>query len=171
LGVSCCAATPLSADPEACAPRIEENWRWKTASLRVGEGCTVDEESFREAVAAWLKERRADAPLTGLFLGRAVGLPWVSHQIAAAALQSESWRARTETTDEFALVTSFLSEPAFLNRLAEPFAGSGYAIESISVEKILVGEAADVVPGHTGPPARVPYDALVSVRLREEAQP
>src|SRR5690349_7145145 len=84
---------------ETCAPYVEEQARWSSASFRPHRdamtACSVSEETYRTVVQAWLAARGSDAaPLTSLSLGRAVDFPWLSHAIADAALASPHWASR-----------------------------------------------------------------------------
>lgn len=158
----------------ACSPHVEE--RGSSAMFRphttAFETCEVSEEAYRHVVADWLGRRPADAPpVTSLSLGRAVSFPWVSRHIADAALRDPRWNARAGKPMKVGinnLVATLLSEQAFLGRLGAPFERTGYAIAGVTVEKVLVGKAAD----HSSSPVEanqfVPFDAQVWIRLTRE---
>ena len=168
VAFSCCIPLATMAASEPCATYIEEHERGKTASVRTANNCTLDEKSYQQLVAKWLAARSADAAsVERLFMGRAVKHPWISEQIARTALRSDDWRAKPSETHVNALVASFLSEAAFRQRLAAPFRNSAYLVESVHVEKVLVGVAAEVLPESAEPSVRVPYDAMIWLELRE----
>lgn len=154
---------PVAADG-ACAPRIEEDATWASASFRphtdAFRRCPVAEETYARIVADWLAARdRTAAPPKSLGLGRLVDHPWLSDHLVAAARDSAAWdarRGRARSGHENALVGELLSQPEILRRLDAPFASSGLAARRVSVEKVLVTKVA----GTSGEAARrLPYDA------------
>ncbi len=173
FGLAVCACGSVAAQ-QACAPHIEEQARWGSASFRphtdVFLECPVAETTYRSVVRQWLRGRGDDAPpIASLALGRAVGFPWISNYIASAALTSPLWdaeRGRVRSGGANALVASLLSDPGFLERLQAPFAGSPYTVVGVSVEKVLVGETGGVASGAAPRGQRTPYDAQVWIVLR-----
>ena len=165
IGLLLLACLPARAD-EVCAPHVEEHPGWQSASLRphtdAFRACTLSEPRYREVVSAWLQGMAADAPvLKSLSLGRAVDLPWISRRLARAGLSDPGWdacRGRARQGDPNAWVAAVLAEPAFLERLQAPFQGTAYRVTKVSVEKVLVGPATEILPDA---PAgrRVPFDA------------
>lgn len=157
----------------ACAPYVEEPsgeatsavFRRHTDDFRA---CRVAESTYDEVVARRLRDRPPTAPAwTGLALGRAVDFPWISQYLAESALRDARWDARRGKVRRGGIndfVASLLSERAFLARLAVPFADTPYVPVGVSVEKVLVGVAEDVLPG-TGR-QRVPLDAQLWLNLR-----
>jgi hypothetical protein len=164
---------------DACAPFIEEHPAWASASFRphdsAFESCSVDEARYRRVITDWLQQRPATRPdVTTLALGRAVNFPWISRFLADAALRNPDWAvgvARTRIGERDQLARPVLHDPALLQRLAAPFAGSRHAVIGLSYEKVLFGRA-DI---HASPPASpltsqaaavmVPYDAQLWLRL------
>lgn len=157
----------------ACAPYVEERnggatsavFRRHTDDFRV---CRVDESTYDEVVARHLRDRPPTAPAwTALALGRAVDFPWISQYLAESALSDTRWDARRGKVRRGGIndfVASRLSERAFLARLAVPFADTPYVPVGVSVEKVRVGVAEDVLPG-TGR-RRVPFDAQLGLNLQ-----
>jgi hypothetical protein len=164
---------------EACAPYVQEHPGWQSASFRVHtdafKHCPVSEVSYREVLASWLRNRPAGEPLLkSLSLGRAVDFPWISEYLVRAALADRRWdahRGRLRTGDLNGWVASTLSAPLMIQRLAAPFFGTGYAVTSVSVEKVLVGEAEGLVRGAAPPGLRVPFDAQLWLRLAPRPGP
>ena len=163
LGAVTFGCGPATSDTP-CVPRVEEHPNWNSASLRADRsdpGCQISEEAYRRVVREWLTERdAAAAPVSSLYLGRAVRLPWLSAQIEDEARGHAGWnpqtgRAREGHENEF--VSARLATEDFRERLAAPFADSPFAVEHVSVEKVLVRE--------TEP--RLPFDAQVWLVLRE----
>lgn len=165
----------LAAAPAAlaCAPFVEEHPSGATASFRPHttalEHCEVDEPTYRRVVSAWLAARPADAaPLTSLFVGRAVSFPWLSRQIADAALASPDWAARVAQAkpgERDRLGGEVLRDPALLRRLAVPFAGSRYEAVRLSYEKILFGPAREHATNANAGAVMVPFDAQLWLEL------
>ena len=174
LAAVLCLTTAAPARAE-CAPYVEEQPKWHSATLRPGRAalasCEVSEDAYRAAVQAWLAARGADAvPLDSLSLGRAVSYPWLSRAIADAALASPGWASRAAHAKpgrRAALAAPILRDPALRDRLAAPFVGSRFTVESVSYEKVLFGTAAEhashVAPADAG--VLVPFDAQLWLRL------
>lgn len=156
----------------ACVAFAEDHTNSSTASVRtrppVAEACDISEDSYRQAIKAWLQTRSPGAALTGLSLARAVQFRWISQHLADAGLKSAEWRrrvARGSSGLQNSFVAAALSEPAFLNRLAAPFEGTGYVVRGVSVEKVLVGPAGKYSSTDATSTAVVPFDAQVWLRL------
>lgn len=157
----------------ACTPFIEEHPSGTTASFRPHttalEHCEVDEPTYRRIVSAWLAARPAEAaPLTSLFVGRAVSFPWLSRQIADAALASPDWAARVARAkpgERDRLGGEVLRDPALLRRLAVPFTGSRYEAVRLSYEKILFGPAREHASNPDSGAVMVPFDAQLWLEL------
>lgn len=157
----------------ACAPFIEEQPAWSSASLRphttAFERCEVDEETYQRIVSRWLQARPPGAAnVSSLSLGRVVAYPWLSRSIADSALDQPGWAtriSRAKPVDREKLAASVLLDPALLQRLAVPFEGTPYRVVSVSFEKVLFGRA-DVYSSHGKAGAvMVPFDAQLWLRL------
>lgn len=163
----------LSGLAVACRPYVEEPAGATTAAFRRHtddfQTCRVAESSYADVVAGWLQSRPQTAPaLTGLSLGRAVDFPWISQYIAERAGRDLLWDARRGKPQRGGInlfVASILSEEAFLARLAVPFVHTQYRPVSVSVEKVLVGTADDVLPELKSGKRRVPFDAQLWLNL------
>jgi hypothetical protein len=139
----------------------------ETAALRphrdAFRSCTIDEEAYTALISAWLAGRGSDAPpLRGMSLGRAVNLPWVSEHIARASLHDPRWdaaRGRDRRGDINGLVAALLSQRDFLRRIDAPFAATPWTVRAVSVEKVLVTKAKDILPD--GGKGKLPFDAQV----------
>jgi len=166
-----------------CAPFIEEHPSGASASLRphttaFGD-CRVDEATYRSLVADWLQSRSpAAAPVSSLFLGRAVDFPWISRQLADAALQSPGWAVRWKqaaatTGGRDRLARPVLQDPLLLQRLSAPFEGTPYRPVGIGYEKVLFGPADVYASDPAAGPVPVPFDAQLWLRLarRDLARP
>ena len=157
----------------ACTPYVEERPGATTAAFRRHtddfQTCSVAESRYDEVVAGWLRNRPQAAPaLTSVSLGRAVNFPWISQYLAERALRDPLWDARRGKVRRGGInqfVVSLLSEKAFLARLAAPFADTPYVPVRVSVEKVLVGTASDVLPETKAGKLRVPFDAQLWLRL------
>ncbi len=131
--------------------------------------CEVAESSYREVISNWLSTRSASAPpLRGLYLGRALTFPWISRHLAEAALRDPQWDARrgkARSGGPNQWVSSTLSGPTFLARIAAPFAGTPYTPVGISVEKVLVGRAQEMAPELNAGKQLLPFDAQLWLHL------
>lgn len=168
------AGLPAEAQTEpACLPYIQEQTAWRSATFRphtdAFRPCPVAEDTYRRVVGEWLRLRPpAGEPPNSLGLGRLVDYPWLSRHLAQASLKRRDWNARTgraRGSDINRVVADILSAPEPLARLQQAFAGSGYTVVAVTVEKVLVGPAREVLgePGLSR--ARVPYDAMIWLRL------
>jgi len=165
FAVALCACLGVATADHACEPYVETDRDRETAALRphrdAFRSCTIEEEGYRRAIASWLAAL-GSAPLRGMSLGRAVNLPWLSEHIARAALRDPRWdaaRGRDRKNDINGLVAALLSRPDFLRRLDAPFAATPWTVRAVSVEKVLVTKAKDILPdGGTG---KLPFDAQV----------
>lgn len=166
--------TPAVLAETPCAPHIEEFNQWQSATLRnhtdAFQVCPVDESTYQNVIAAWLKTQNSNAPVfASLSLGRVIHYPWLSELLANAALHHPQWntqKGHSKSGNDNAWVSQALSSPSILARLQAPFDGSTYRIESLSVEKVLVDEATNVLPLKIPTPTRVPFDAQLWVKLR-----
>jgi hypothetical protein len=166
----------LASPATACEPFVEEHADWHTARLRphstAFEDCAMDEATYVRVVGEWLRARPAHAVrLDSLSLGRAVAHPWLSRHLAEQALNDPEWAraARGSSGAHNAYVSRLLARPDVLLRLDAAFAGSAYAVFAVSVEKVLIGPAADYAAPGTASRRRVPFDAQVWLRLRPRA--
>lgn len=171
LAAALCAGIGVATAQEGCAPFVEDHRDRETAALRphrdAFRSCTIDEAAYARLIADWLAARGSDAPpLRGMSLGRAVNLPWLSEYIARAASLDPRWdaaRGRDRRGDINGLVAALLSQPDVLRRLDAPFAGTRWTVRAVSVEKVLVAKAGDILPD--GGNAKLPFDAQVWIVL------
>ncbi|RLJ67579.1 hypothetical protein [Sulfurisoma sediminicola] len=171
LAAALCACVGAAIAQEGCEPYVENHRDLETAALRphrdAFRSCIIDEATYAALISAWLASRGdAAPPLRGMSLGRAVNLPWISEYIARTALRDPRWdaaRGRDRNGDINGFVTALLSRPEFLRRLDAPFAATPRAVRTVSVEKVLVTKARDILPD--GGKGRLPYDAQVWIVL------
>lgn len=164
LVAALCALPVMAQAQEGCEPYVENHRDLETAALRPHRDafrrCTIDEATYAALVATWLASRADAPPPRGMSLGRAVNLPWISEHIARAASRDPRWdaaRSRDRKGDINGLVAALLSRPEFLQRLDAPFAGTPWTVRAVSVEKVLVTRAAEILPGAGR--GRLPFDA------------
>lgn len=109
-----------------------------------------------------------------LDVGRIVEHPWLSQQLAEAALRSPRWNAaRGKPRDEHenAAVARLIDEQHLLAPWAAMFARHGLRVRNTSVEKVLTGSVGKTrelaplaaLPGVTG--KRLPFDAILWLQL------
>lgn len=147
----------------ACTPWVED--RNAGAILRphtdAFEECTIDEATYQRLIADWLRARAPDASkITTLGLGRAVTYPWLSRQMADAALEKPGHLPSSK------LAAQVLLDPALLQRLAMPFANSPYGISKLSYEKVLFGPADRHSSNRRAGARKVPFDAQIWLHLQ-----
>lgn len=135
--------------------------------LRLRPACPLGLESSRQAVAALLAHAPAGAQELSVFLGRAIEYPWLSSLLARRAASSSAWDRNAgravRGTDNGAVADLVRGAPELVQLFA------GWTVAGVSVEKVLVRPARELaLPfGDAVPPAaRLPYDAMVWVRLR-----
>ena len=165
----------LAAKAGACTLRLEADEEARVLRLRVlpeEGGCRLSGEE----VQAFLRQAfsrtdppRPEGPYAALFLGRLVDLPWLSEWLASAAAADGRWdrkAGRPVGMGVEAFVAALLSERRFAEQLEPALRDAGYRIRGATVEKVLVGDARQVGPnGARIRPGRVPYDAMVWLRL------
>ena len=132
--------------------------------LRLRPACPLGFPSTHGAVRALLAQA---GPEARVHFGRIVDYPWLSALVARQAASSRIWdpaagEARGESPESYVA--------AALRRMPEfTVLFDRWAIESISVEKVLLKPAA-ALPMPEGSPlppdSRLPYDALLTVVLR-----
>ena len=126
--------------------------------------CAPSLDETRDALRALLAQLYPGGRLsgaTGLSLGRIDALPWLSERVAAAALRSPGWDARSGrplsgSPERF--VAELLREQRLAAELITVPAGFGAEAEIASVEKVRVRTQGDLA---------VPFDAVVWLRLRD----
>lgn len=161
-----------------CAPYIDHRPEWRSAQFRAHSDaftvCPVEEAAYRRVLREWLLANDgAHLELKSIGLGRAVDYPWISEYLVQAARDSVRWDARSGralTRGDNAFVASLLSSPEFIERLQAPFAGSGYSVESVSVEKVLVGDYPDQGASHHQRLLKLPFDAQVWLTLKKRPE-
>lgn len=159
-----------------CELRLEEydreglQLRMRRAGSAMWDTCTPEAAALAAALDGLLRDARSGlaAPFA-LFLGRVVELPGLSRELVQAARDSREWdtnAGRPRTMDANHFVAGLLAGSAALRDLLP-----GYAIAGVSVEKVLVPTRAAIRERREGdfvPDARLPYDALLWVRLEKK---
>lgn len=173
LGISCLfSGCHQSIATDECAPIVESSRSETSFGMRApGEGCAIDEDSYRRAVRRWLDRRATDtAPIEHFYLGRVIDYPWISQHLARAAIRSPEWDLKTGTSKNtdihpYILVESFLLQEEFRQRLDAPFVDTPYTIGHFDTEKVLIGDASTVLAEYEENPGKVPFDTLLAVYL------
>jgi hypothetical protein len=147
--------------------------------LRLRPRCPLTAEEANCALSETLPRLwdRGDPPerYRALFLGRLVDYPWLSEELARWAARAAEWdslKARPRTGGNGnALVERILLHGGVLEPLAGALAGAGLQVTGVSAEKVLTAPIATLPfgarfrsEGLSGD-ARVPYDAMVHLRL------
>ena len=159
-----------------CDLRVESIEKEQILRLRAHhpkcKGCRIDKSSMVSVLtAAFLKNDppRIEGSYSSLSIGRLIDYPWLSQYLATTAYHDQGWDSRKgkpAAMDINKYVSRLLSRKELLAQIETPFAESGYKVNRVSVEKVLVGGFREV-PFYQGKmyPGRVPYDAQVWFRL------
>jgi hypothetical protein len=138
-----------------CRLTVEANDQWHTLRLRAHHpkfrGCNIDRESMRSALgAAFLKTEppKLEGSYSSLFIGRLIDYPWLSQNLATAALSDkkgwDSRRGKPVATG----INSYVAKVLFAKSLPAPietvFTENGYRVVGVEVEKVLVGSLREV---------------------------
>jgi hypothetical protein len=162
---------------DGCNPVAEINSRWQTIRLRSHENafldCTVSKEKFNELVAdAFADPENLRTEFKSLFIGRLVEYPWLSKYLATQALMHPDWDAeqgKYAGDNINAFVAGILSGPEILEQIQQPLNGTGYTVNGVSVEKVLIGKASEIEWLDINEPVMVPYDVMVHYILNKVA--
>jgi hypothetical protein len=114
------------------------------------------------------------AERTSIDLGRIVEHPWLSQQLAEAAMRSSRWdaaRGRPTSGNDNLAVMLLIDDGKLLAAWVPIFGRYGVKIRNASVEKVLVGrvgETAELAPLAADPSAlgkKLPFDAILWLHL------
>jgi hypothetical protein len=137
--------------------------RGNEPALQLRPGCALDLGETLRATGALLvqlyPDQRIPPEVKSLSLGRIEALPWLSERVAEAARSDPAWNAKTgrpNAGSAEAWVADALRRHGLARELLRLLAAYGVAAEPSSVEKVLV---------RTGADARLPFDAVVWLRL------
>jgi len=162
-----------------------------TSSLEVRDGGTTLVWRISPPLSHRLEVRALDHLLTMAFpektlpkdpvsldVGPIRDHTWLMHRLASAALQSPHWDAehgKPRAGKNDAAVALIVEDGQLVNIYATDLALHGAKIQSVSVEKVLVGEVGktpELAPLASDPAAvgkRVPYDAILTLRLEKSS--
>lgn len=173
------AETPLATiDVAGCRLTAHADTRWQVLLIRpqpVAESCraTLDALTTLTTDALNASARRSDALYRSISLGRLVAYPALSQDLARTAATDPRWhRRRGHARDghDNRLVGLLLFE--LLRPLTPTLARHGYRLIGVSVEKVLIAPAAELLPpAEAKPKGRLPYDAQVWLRLERMSDP
>lgn len=134
--------------------------------LRLRPACPIGRESTQGAVRAILAHA-GGLPEVSLALGRIERYPWLSELLARQASSSRRWNLASgrpyEGSDNAYVAAALRGMPEFTALFER------WQILGVSVEKVLLKPAAELplAAGAPVPPAaKLPYDAIVWVRLQ-----
>jgi hypothetical protein len=159
-----------------CELRLEADTKWQTLSMRVRSedhgDCRIDQQTMAAAIHTALSGTAPPIPrkdYTSLSIGRLVEYPWLSLSVVNAARNDPEFdvkKGKPRSKDLNKYVADLLRQEEACKQLSEVLAGSGYEVVGVSVEKVLVGAAKDIL-SYQGEPfsGRVPFDAQVWYRL------
>jgi hypothetical protein len=173
----------IHAEPEptsACTPTHEIR---DDGTLRLRAGCKLSLAETAAGLDALLAEAFPSGRMTesraSLELGRIVDYPWLSKALAEASLRSPVWnpeKGRGRRTDDNPAVASIVDTRRLLAPLTTVFARHGVRARAGSVEKVLVGEVgetpelAPLASNQAAAGKKLPYDAILWLRLERQAQ-
>jgi hypothetical protein len=146
-------------------------------AMRLRLSAPTDLETSMGALAALLGQAfpgGIPASRTSIDLGRIVEHPWLSQQLAEAALRSSRWdavRGRPKTGNDNLAVMQLIDDDKLLAAFVPIFGRYGTKIRNASVEKVLVGRVGDteeLAPLAADPEAigkKLPFDAILWLHL------
>jgi hypothetical protein len=159
-----------------CSLTVEANVQWHTLRLRAhhpdGRNCLIDRDSMLSVLSKAFSETgllKFEGGFTSLSIGRLIDYPWLSQYLAVTAHKDRKWNAKKGkpvALDINRYVSGVLSQKQVLTQIETIVAKSGYRVEGVSVEKVLVGGLSEV-PQYSGDveTGLFPYDAQVWFRL------
>jgi hypothetical protein len=159
-----------------CTLFVEANVQWHTLRLRAhspdGKNCLVDRDSMLSVLSTAFSRNgllKSEGGFTSLYIGRLIDYPWLSQYLAVTAHKDRKWNAqkgKPAALNVNRYVSGVLSQKEVLAQIETIVAKSGYRVEGVSVEKVLVGKLCEV-PHYSGDMAAglFPYDAQVWFRL------
>jgi hypothetical protein len=163
-------ATVLAIHPAPeCTVALESHDEVPHRILRLRPSCPIGHSSTHAALRALLAH--ADATEARVSFGRIVEYPWLSSLLAREASVSRNWNAATGRPvkgHENQWVAQMLRAMPEFTVLFD-----SWQLAGVSVEKVLIMPAAKLplAAGAPVPPnARLPYDAILFVTLRRQAQ-
>ena len=139
--------------------------------VRLEPGCEVSLPSAQAALQTVIPQvlEPANAEFS-LFLGRLVEYPWLSTTLADAALQSPEWNGkRGRMRSHPNRINAFVMEILRANKDLQSILPD-WEINSISVEKVLVGPTEKYAPQATRS-GKAPFDAMCWLRYRRRHSP
>lgn len=124
--------------------------------------------SALRAVSSKTDDPGFETTYSSLYIGRLIDYPWLSQYLAETAYQDPAWstgKGRPVKLDINKYVARVLLDSQVTVDV-EKALGRGYAVISVSVEKVLVG-GFRLVPGYQGRlrSGKIPFDAQVWFRL------
>jgi hypothetical protein len=168
----------VSVEAGACRLIVESDEASRALRLRVlpeSRSCHIDKTSMRSALEAAFVQTDPPIPegtYSSLYLGRLIDYPWLSQALATLAYRDPAWnrkKGRPRGLDINRYVADLLSRKEITAEMDAALAVGGYRVDSVTVEKVLVGGFADV-PLYTGDAGagKVPFDAMVWFRLMKK---
>lgn len=160
-----------------CSLTVEADEQDHALRLRVAPyGCRASRESVEEVLRAAFSRTdppRLEGPYTSLFLGRLVEYPWLAAHLVSTAAADRRWDARAGKAvgvGTYAYVAAVLSAPEATVPFEPALRAGGYRIRAATVEKVLIMDLrrASEYDGPR-PPGKLPFDAMVWLRLERRS--
>lgn len=133
--------------------------------VRTASDCTISASRLQALLDQWLSHAagRADIQPRSIFLGRLLHYPWLVSALLDGAARSAQWDATlgaARNGQDNQLVAQLLNQSEALQALHNSLEQAGYRLLSVSVEKVLVAEQADLPqPLPAGAQGKLPFDA------------
>jgi len=173
--INSAAVSAAESDPPVCKPVYEIHAQWQNLRLRAHENdfmsCQISRVTFNDLVEQAMTDTQSQSiHFQSAFLGRLIDYPWLAQKLAQHASAHPDWDSNTgqpRAGNINALVAEILSDPEILELVQQPFTIHGYQVTGVSVEKVLVDVAGNQAWLEITPEMRVPYDAMVHLRLQQ----
>ena len=161
----------LSIQEGKCSLRVEAEDEAHILRLRVHPAypeCYATKESMQKVLKAVFSKTyppRLEGVYAYLFLGRLIDYPWLCEYLATSAYKDQRWdrkKGKPVSMGLYKYVSAILLSKEVTAQFEETFEDSGYKINSVTIEKVLVGGFHNV-PLYQGKrvPGKVPFDAAV----------
>jgi hypothetical protein len=171
-----------------CRATLEHHLRWN--SLRYRNSCQqpLAEKAavFSRLAAALAQKVGIPQDITSLGLGRLIYFPELAQRLALMARESPAWDSsrggvRDRQEEDFGAVNRLIEGLAVEGNLFKALEGAlrdyGWTVSAVETEKVLVGKpdqtpfAEGLFNGGARADDKLPFDAIVWLRLRRLAEP
>jgi hypothetical protein len=163
---------------DSCTLSLERERKWETLTIRIShpqlKECTVPEKdfyTFLDNAFTNLADKNDTVVYKSIFMGRIIKYPWMSRLLADSAVKDTSWsneKGKHGDLHTHQFVEGILNNKEILGHFNEKMAITGYTVNGVSVEKVLISRGTmRNLPDWIDPAVRVPFDAMVWFKLEK----